>query len=234
MRGHAPTPSRQRGLGLVELMVSLALGLFLVASGAALLLGQMTEQRRQLIELQLTQDLRHATDLIVHDLRRAGYQGDAAAALRATNPYTPIHPAPGDSTTAAGYSYHLDSPAGTVGSNERPGIRLHPTNRTLDLRTSGAATAPGSGDTWQALTDPARTRITALQIRHDDQTTSLLPGCRITTCPTDSSGTCPPQLHVRVLTLHIEAASALDASVRRSLDTRVRLRNDHISGSCPT
>ena len=68
----------QRGLSLVELLVGLALGLLVVAGGAALLARQhLREHRALLLEARLMQDLRTAADLVARDLRRAGYWGDA-------------------------------------------------------------------------------------------------------------------------------------------------------------
>ena len=61
-----------RGMGIVELLVGLALGLFVVSGGLMLLAGFTDENRRLLLETRLTQDLRAASDLVTRDLRRAG------------------------------------------------------------------------------------------------------------------------------------------------------------------
>jgi type IV pilus assembly protein PilW len=233
-----PRRHRQSGLGLVELLVAIGLGLFLVSAAATLFLAQMAEQRRMLLATRLTQDLRAAADLAVQDLRRAGYRGDAEGGVwqadsePTPNPYTVIYPNAGGSDSAVGYSYSRDAEDHLVTSNERFGLRLNSSSRTLDLRLSGAAIAPGSGDNWQALTDPKQIVVTRVLVRHDDQSMSLLTRCQATSCPTGSTD-CPPLLHRHLLTLEIDARSAIDPSIRRNLQSRVRVRNDHVSGRCP-
>lgn len=222
------------------MLVAIALGLFLVAAATSLFLAQMAEQRRMLLETRLTQDLRAAMDLAVRDLRRSGYWGSADDALwradtpgaLAANPYTGLYPGAGSRASATGYAYSLDAEDQQVTSSERLGLRLNPTSQTLDLRRTGAAIDPGNGDTWEALTDPAQLRITRFVVSSSEQSVSLLDRCRFSTCP-EGATSCPPRLHLRVLTLDIEAQSSVDASMRRSLQSRVRLRNDRVSGSCP-
>lgn len=222
------------------MLVAIALGLFLVAAAAALLVAELAEQRRMLLETRLTQDLRAAADLAVHDLRRAGYWGDAtsavwqpgAATALPANPYSLVYPSAGNRDSAVGYAYSIDTEDQLVTSNERFGLRLNAANHTLDVRRSGAAIAPGTGDRWEALTDPAQVRITRLQISSSEQAVSLLARCRITTCPSTATN-CPPIIALRVLTLELDGQSSIDATMRRSLQTRVRLRNDRLSGACP-
>ena len=62
----------QRGLSLVELMVGSAIGLIVVASALLALTHHLRESRGQLLETRLMQDLRTATELVAHNLRRAG------------------------------------------------------------------------------------------------------------------------------------------------------------------
>ena len=62
----------QRGLTLVELMVGSALGLMVVAMALLALTHHLRESRSLLLETRLMQDLRTATELVAHNLRRAG------------------------------------------------------------------------------------------------------------------------------------------------------------------
>ena len=66
-------PRLQRGLSMIELMIGVTIALFLTAAGGALLVAQLRESRALLLETRLTQDLRTTVDLIVRDLRSAGY-----------------------------------------------------------------------------------------------------------------------------------------------------------------
>jgi type IV pilus assembly protein PilW len=73
------TPSRQRGVSVVELMVAMALGLFLLAALVTILLNGKDAfgSANQLSRLQ--ENGRIATNLIVSDLKRAGYMGGNSA-----------------------------------------------------------------------------------------------------------------------------------------------------------
>ena len=59
-----------RGLSLVELMVGIAVGMFVVAAAATLVATQLTENRGLQLELQVQQDLRATADIITRELRR--------------------------------------------------------------------------------------------------------------------------------------------------------------------
>jgi prepilin peptidase dependent protein B len=62
----------QRGLSLVELMVGSAIGLMVVAVALLALTHHLRESRSLLLETRLMQDLRTSTELVAHNLRRAG------------------------------------------------------------------------------------------------------------------------------------------------------------------
>lgn len=69
---HAFAMARQRGLSLVELLVGISVGLFVLAGATLLLSTQLGDNRRLLLETQLQQDLRATMDIITRELRRAG------------------------------------------------------------------------------------------------------------------------------------------------------------------
>lgn len=233
-------PKPSTGLSLIEIMVAIALGLFLVASVAALVVGQLAEQRRLLLESRLNQDLRATADLIVRDLRRAGHWGSAergvwtgGPAAPAANPYAGLHPGADTAAASLGYSYSRDTTEDQASSNaEKFGFRINANTQAFELRLAGNDIAPGVGDQWQALTDPGLLRITRWQVRHESRSVSLLGHCANPVCPTGSS-TCPPTARLRQVHIVLDAVDTRDSSVQRSLVTRVRLRNDEVSGACP-
>jgi prepilin peptidase dependent protein B len=224
--------ARQAGLTLVELMVGLAIGLFIVAAGTVMLTGHLRESRLLLMEARLMQDLRTATDLLVRDARRAGYWADASrgvwqgSASVQANPYAGISPSPSASAAdAVSFRFSRDATENhTVDANEEFGFRL---------RRGAIEMLLGRGN-WQAVTDPAVLRITAFTVTPQVQEVVLQSLCE-QACPDTHAGgaACPPRLQVRSLSLHITGHAAADASVRRSLRSSVRLRNDAITGSCP-
>ena len=236
-----PLPRLAHGLGLIEIMVSIAIGLFLVASGAMLVLHQLAEQRRLLLESRLNQDLRAVADLITRDLKRSGYWGAAQDGVwrgdgtaPAANPYVGVFPATGGAALL-GYAYSRDATEDhTVASQERFGLRLNANTQALELRLGGAAITPASSDQWQALTDPSLTRITRWAVQTQTRSVDLLAHCANPVCAAGASAaSCPPRLLQRTVSIELDAADSRDASVRFSLRSRVNLRNDELQGACP-
>ncbi len=86
----------QAGLSLVEMMVGIAVGLIVVAGASLMMTSQVTQNSRLLQETQIQQDLRAAADLMMRDLRRAGFSTNSAntvwapgMAAPASNIYAP-------------------------------------------------------------------------------------------------------------------------------------------------
>ena len=111
---------------------------------------------------------------------------------------------------------------GSVDDNEQFGYRLR--GGTLELQLSAGR--------WQALTDPNAMKVTRLDIAPTEQVVDLGDSCQVP-CPVPSA-TCPPRLHVRSVTVTVAARSTTDAASERIVRSSVRLRNDEVTGSCPT
>jgi len=229
-RRHASgLPSRQRGLSLLELLVGAAIALFIAATAATLFVGQLNENRRLLLEARLMQDLRTAADVASRDLRRAGYWGGATdgvwapgAGSVAANPYLALAPS-GAASDAVSFRYSRDTTENqAVDSNEQFGFRLR--NGALELQL-------GAGN-WQALTDSATLTITEFSVTPSVQDISLDAFCA-SPCPAGST-VCPPHQQVRSLALVIGARLVADTRVTRSVRSQIRLRNDPVSGACPS
>ena len=227
MRAEASARRVQRGLSLIELMVGIAIALFIAASGATLLAGNLRENRSLLLEARLMQDLRTAADVVARDLRRAGYWGAAtdgvwsagASGVRA-NPYTALSPGAAASD-AVSLRYSRDATENhLVDSNEQFGYRLRAGAIEIQL---------GAGN-WQALTDAGSVRIVEFTVTPAVQDINLAGFCP-TACPVGSS-TCPPHQQVRSLAVVITGQMVADASVTRSVRSHVRVRNDPVVGAC--
>ena len=116
MNTRPPSSRRMRGMSLVELMVGIAVGLLIVAAATCVLVSQLHDHRRLMLETQLQQDLRTASDIIVRELRRSGYWGSAHRAAWfhgtpgvAPNPYAGVGLAGGE--LAFSYSRDAQTPA---------------------------------------------------------------------------------------------------------------------------
>jgi prepilin peptidase dependent protein B len=228
--GHARAslPRRQRGLSMVELMVGVAIGLFVVAGATLVVSNQLGDNRRLMLETQIQQDLRAAADLIARDIRRSGYWGSAetgvwhAGALAvSSNPYTALQPVVAGTAASAvrfGYSRGLVE-NDVLDAADESGFRLNNAG-AIEMLTGGG---------WQALTDVTTLRITKFDVRLNNQDVAL--AC-FNPCPVPA-GACPPVQTVRNVTVLIEGTAVHDANVKRSAQTEVRLRNDVITGACP-
>ena len=227
LRQHRSGPRRQRGLSLVELMVGVAVGLFVLAAAAAMTATQLTDNRRLLLETQVQQDLRMAADIIARDLRRAGYAGavwvngvwpSAGTAAGGSQPNSFDTFAIGADGDAVEFEY-----SGEGGVRVEAGYRLQGTRLQSFLGTGG----------WQDLTDANSLEITdfSVAVSPPAPVTSgpipdKLPCPRL--CP-DNSTDCWPTLEVRDVSVTIEGQATSDERVRHEITRTVRLRNDQIN-----
>lgn len=74
--------SRQRGLTLIELMISITIGLFVLAGLTYMISSSMNTNTQTLRSTRLNQELRAAMQLITHDLKRAGGAGLTEQAIQ--------------------------------------------------------------------------------------------------------------------------------------------------------
>lgn len=236
LRRHAPA-RRQRGLSLVELMVGITVGLFVVAAAATLVSMQLTDNRRLTLETQVQQDLRASADIIARDIRRAGI-------LAGVDGATSVVWRPGDNATSAQNTNIAASPAA-------PGVAA--TTVTYRLTRPGAegpwgfrlngdviqSLYVGVGAGWQPLTDPTTMRVTRFDITPQNEPPIQLACQKL--CA-DGTQRCWPTLEVRAFQVDIEGVATSDPSVRRQVHVLVHLRNDAVrlndtavpNRSCPT
>ncbi len=208
----------QTGLSLVELMIGLALGLFVTAAALAAFAGQWREHRHATLAQRLQQELRNTAELVARDLRRAGHWGAPGAA--ASNPYAALAPM-GAASDAARYAYSRDALENQLlDGAEQFGLRLRRGVLELQIGASG----------WQALTDAGTLVVTEFAIEPREQHVSLLEHCD-RPCPPGMA--CDAHVSVRQLALHLAARATDDPALVRRVDTLVRLRNDTVTGACP-
>ena len=197
------------------MMVGVTIGLFVVAAASFLMVSQLGENRRLLLETQVQQDLRAAADLVTRDLRRAGY---TTASLNSiwTPGQTPLQSAWSgmnlSDTSAPQYRY------------ERQSEQLYQfslSNGTIFRRINTASAQP--------LTDRNTlvvTTFTVVEQLSDPPVAPVTLACA-SLCPDDSQD-CWPRLGVRDRRITIEGSSANNASVVRRIQSRVRVRNDRV------
>ena len=220
-------------MSIIELMIGITIGLFILAGATLVVTGQLSEGRRLLTDTQIQQDLRAASDIIARDVRRAGYTGRAslnvwpkAIADGLVNPYADMT-SEGSAMTASGnvvtsnLEYSFSSANSESGEDnllkdpEVSGFRYNSGDKTIEIQL-------GKGG-WQALTDPNTVLITTFKITLTSQYLAVPCG---EICPAVGVAGRPLRLNARSVNYVIVGQSTHDPTVQRSLSTTVRLRND--------
>lgn len=228
----------RRGLSIVEMLVGIAIGMFILAGATMVVTGQLSDNRLLLLETQVQQDLRATADIIARDIRRAGYWGNAAdavwpapGAVVPVNPYRGLWEELGNGRTELMYSRSDSLPPLSpppIGENdvedaaERFGFALDAATGVLEMQI-------GAGG-WQALTDANVLEIT--QFAAPVAVNTLVVPCA-KECPGVGGTACWPRQQIRSVTVAITGRARHDAAVQRSVGTTVRLRNDGVIGTCP-
>lgn len=226
---------RQQGLSLVELMVGITVGLFVVAAAAMLTATQLSDNRRLLLEAQVQSDLRASADIITRELRRAGGSTLAHEAVWSTSNPSPsqnLHQSitPADAVASEVlYEYRrwADSSVVTFGFQRQ--VRVVGDRSIGVLRTK-------QGTNWQDLTDPNTMDVTAFSVEVKPAAPPLrLPCPKPCPLPLPSGETdvthCWPEYVVRNATVTIEGRAQSDLTVVRDISSTVRLRNDALEFS---
>lgn len=246
---HARAARIGRGLSIVELMVGIVIGLFVVGGSTKLFVDYLGSNRSMLLATRTNQDLRAAADLVVRDLRRAGYWRNAesgissnVAVLPVTNPYRVVSAASG----VLDYSYAKDA-NNTLDATEQFGVR-----RAV-VSGRGVLQLETSADVWESITDPA-----TLDFPAADGLTITQSANRVVDvyddCPCIFELTCTrnqfkdpnpdtsatgiyfatrPRLTIREFTVRLKASASADPTIVREIVETVRVRNDAIDGTCP-
>jgi prepilin peptidase dependent protein B len=198
---------RQRGVSLVELMVAIVLGMLVIAASLALYANTFGVNASALRVARLNNELRAVMTAVTRDLRRAGYNGAASAAL--ANPFGGLTLSA--SGTQITFTYDLDS-NGALGSAEQFGYRFS--------SASGLIQSTTNGTNWEAVTDPGRIWITGFVVT-DDSPAAVSMG--------SASGTIV-NVQVRAYTVTLTGTTTSGGQTfTRVLRETVRVRNEGVS-----
>lgn len=237
LRADPRARSMPRGVSIVELMIGITIGLFILAGASLVMTSQISDNRRLLLDTQVQQDLRAVSSLIVRDVRRANYYGLAHRKIwpdnltpSTVNPYAGLTPAVSDGSSSLQYERSLDDqyrPANNddnaVSSGERVTIALNAANHTVEM-TLGDSPA-------QAVTDANVLRVTDLTFTVAVR--DLPVPCGGPVCPAVGPLGCPLVQRLRQVNFVIVGEAVNDPRVRRSLRESVRLQNDIVREAAP-
>lgn len=231
------------GLSLTELMIGLLVGTLVVAGGVKIFSSNVKSSSDNTHLNTLNQDLRTMLELMLHDIRRAGYatsQPDVNVdnkidELLKNNPFSEIQIDNGN--TCIVYTYNKNANA-TVDNNERFGFKLmtdnsfNPPKKVLKVRRSATALTCNVG-TWENMTAPD-IEITELTFTLSETPLNV---SKALSNPLD-----PPELtcnsgdkcqYVRTVNLMIHGRSTDDPQVTQLLTGSVKIRNDRYLASAP-
>ncbi|MFP4280741.1 MAG: prepilin-type N-terminal cleavage/methylation domain-containing protein [Halochromatium sp.] len=152
-------PGRQSGLSLVEVMIGLTVGLLIMLSALTLYTVNLRYAVDLLGAARLNAELRAAMDMMVTDIRRAGFGGQAF-----TEPhFSDLELYEDGSCLVFTYDANQDGVLrqkadDASGSYELFGFKVD--DHLLKVRQGGGdLSACNSGGQWHGLTDPATVRI---------------------------------------------------------------------------
>lgn len=241
---------RMQGFSLVELMISLAIGLIVVAAVLAFTVSSLTANSEYVQATRLSQELRNTMDFVTRELRRAGYDEDIGGAV-ARYSVTNLTPSPFgrmrivDNADSDCIIYAYDRSGGTPGAIDLARGEIRAVRRAarkvdgvdvgvLEIAESSAGSTPsctGSSPDysnypatcsggWCALTDPRVLDITAFNL--DTSGYSNQPGTAITAPVT-----------IREIGVAVQArlVQSADGNVTRGVRGTVKVRADCLEAS---
>ena len=212
----------QRGVGLMEMLISMTLSLLAVGVMVVLMSSTLGTGTTTIQMSRLSQELRASMQLMSRDLRRANFHSgflncfaniNCRSDLGITAYVNNIH------INADGNClwYWLDRDGDADLSNDAVGGFRYSTVGgvgVIQMRTSGNLAANcDDGDGWELITDPNTVEITSFTVSDDDSYTETLSVAGDT------------QL-VEKIRLHIDGRMARNADVQREIEDLILIRND--------
>lgn len=217
---------REKGFSLIEMMVSMAVSLIAMSGIIALFAGSVGQNTESLRHVRLNQELRAIMDVMVRDIRRAGYWANADGVT--ANPFQPANAAVDVNidNDCIVYSYDNDDD-GVLDPEEAYGFRLN--GGAVEIRQNGNDCDPSNA--WPDVSDANVVSIDALTFNilgANDLTfcTNLTSGAtslNSDTCVGAASGDVLSKMYVVDVTLTGSLLS--DSDVNLTLDEKVVVRN---------
>ena len=226
-----PRITRHRGSGfsIVELLVSITIGLIIIGAVTALVVSTVDSVNRNVGATRLMQELRGGMSVMTRELRRAGYDRDATeaislgvfptgyGAITIRNGGTVVTAGnPGDCLVMSYDKVGVNDTANAPGVGEWKAFRRKVVSGRGILQVNTTANPPSctTDAGWVDLTSPNDINVTQLAITHVNST--KIPAG-------------PAQVEVREIRLELRAALVSDAATVRGLDETVRVRSDLVT-----
>ena len=215
-------PGYQRGLGLLEMMISMTLSLLVIATMTVLMANTLGSGATTIQMSRLSQELRASMQLVSRDLRRANYHSGYLACFANVNCRSDLNITAYVNTIhvnadANCFWYWLDRDGDAVLSNDAVGgFRLSSVDGVgvIQMRTTGNGAANCTGDTdWELITNPSTVDITSFNISDADSYTETL----------SAAGDIQTVEKIR---LSINGQMTSNPSIKREIQDLILIRND--------
>ncbi len=209
---------KQSGLTLIELMIGLVLSFIVMGLVISMFTSSLGIHGQAIKTARLNQDMRVIMDMMIRDIRRAGYwAGDNPASnphATAISGNTAVNVF--NVTSGAGncilLSYDYDGDASST-AEELIGYKLESNDIRTFLLTSSALATPD-----------CTTTIPGGWSRLNDENTSTILGLSFAIEPDTSASFAASTL--KVVTITLQGQSLLDTNVTSTLRDTVRIRNE--------
>jgi len=229
---------RQAGLSLVELMIGLAIGLLIVGGATSVYVNAVRSSADTLRSAKLNIELQGALNMMVSEIRRAGYSNVTTTNLN-NNPFTQASTniaIPSASCILIAYDHNGN---GVVDPSDQIGFKKN--GSAISMRYSGGSTSAGcsgAGDSWESITDSNSIIVESLIFSTSAQclnaqtsASSASQACIAgqTVYDTAASAAAKSDLvEIRNVTISIVGHHKDDATTRMTLTQSVKIRNDRI------
>lgn len=233
---------RQSGYSLIEIMIALVLGLIVIGAVLSIYISTIRGSTDTLRSARLNHDLDSTMQLMINDIRRAGYWGGAVAGSNAEN----------NTFTAATtksqimdfndgvnhvngcilYTYDGDNGDGAVDNTEYYGFKID--RSAVWMRMTGTTTANCNDGNWERITDESQLNITALTF------SDAASQCQNTTTDTVYAMPCDAAVaagnilatqqavETRQIDITLTGTVLADGNVQKTLKETVKVRNNRI------
>lgn len=206
---------KEKGLTLIEMMIALLLSLLVTGMVISMFTSSIGGHAQAIQTLRLNQDMRITMDMMVRDIRRAGYWSGTTVAsnthaslIGGTLPIGIFDFQTGtDNCVLVSYDHDSDD---TTSNDKVFGYRLLDTGVLQTVNQDLASVADCSaGTSWQALLDDNTVQVNELTF-----TTYPLLAASFAASPN------------KTVTITLDASSLLDTNVRTVIVEEVRVRNE--------
>ena len=216
-------PNRQRGISLVEILVALIAGLLVVGSVLAFTVSSVKSNAENIRATRLAQELRTAITLVTREVRRAGYNLNAAETV-ATEEFANEFAEMDVEADCIAFSYDDEAvddgdPDNDPDELEIKGFRRVVTDGNGVLEFNGGledVDCDDGGGEWIEVTNPADVDMTDLTFTDN-----------VVVVETGTPGT-DPSVEVRTIDITMSMALETDSATIRTSNERIRVRADTV------